>query len=203
MEVNSKLSIEDSSPLVDIKKYRKLVGSLIFLCNTRPDICFAVGVLSRFSNKPRESHWSAGMRVLKYIKGTLNYGILYGPRINTLNGYCDSDWAGDCDSRKSVSGYCFLLGFGVFSWISKKQPTVALSSTEAEYKAACFAACEAVWLRRILVDMGVVVRTATTIQCDNQSCMTIAKNLYFMHVQSTSRFNITMCESLLRMKLLS
>lgn len=179
MEVNAKLSMEDSSVLVDIKKYRKLVGSLIFLCNTRPDICFAVGVISRFSNQPREAHWAAGMRILKYIKGTLDHGIFYNPGLCNLHGYCDSDWAGDGDSRKSVSGYCFSLGSGIVSWISKKQPTVALSSTEAEYKAACFAACEAVWLRRILADLGVKVATATTLQCDNQSCMAIAKNPVF------------------------
>ena len=166
MEVNGKLSVEDASPLVDIREYRKLVGSLIFLCNTRPDISFAVGVLSRFSNQPRENHWKVGMRVLKYVKGTLEYGITYKAG-KTLAGYCDSDWAGDCDSRKSVSGYCFSLGSGVFSWISKKQPIVALSSTEVEYKAACVAACEAIWLRRILQDIGVPVEDATVLKCDN------------------------------------
>ena len=178
MEVNVKLSAEDASSLVDIKKYRKLVGSLIFLTNTRLDISFSVGVLSTFSNKPRESHWKEGMRVLRYIRGTLEYDITYNEG-DTLIGYCDSNWAGDCDSRKSVYGYCFSLGSGPFSWSSKKQPTVALSSTEAEYKAACFAACEAVWLRRILAVMGVPIRMATTLRCDNQSCMAIAKNPVF------------------------
>ncbi|MCO5606038.1 hypothetical protein L7F22_060225 [Adiantum nelumboides] len=119
------------------------------------------------------------MRILKYIKGTLDHGIFYKQDLCILHGFCDSDWAGDGDSRKSVSGYCFSLGSGIVSWISKKQPTVALSSTEAEYKAACFAACEAVWLRRILTDLGVQVATATTLQCDNQSCMAIAKNPVF------------------------
>lgn len=136
MEVDAKLSEDDTSPCVDEKEYRKLVGSLIFLCNTRPDISFAIGVLSRFSNKPRENHWKAGMRVLKYIKGTIRYGITYRGG-DTLTGFCDSDWAGDIHNKKSVSGYCFMLDPGVISWISKKQPTVALSST-------CFASCEAV-----------------------------------------------------------
>ena len=179
MESNCKLSQEDPSPMVDIRKYRQLVGSLIFLCNTRPDICFAVGVVSRFSNKPKETHWKAALRVLKYIVGTLNYGIFYKPTIDELSGYCDSDWAGDSDSRKSVSGYCFSIGSGAVSWTSKKQPTVALSSTEAEYKAACIAACEVVWLRRILMDVAVPIRTATVLRCDNQSCMAIAKNPVF------------------------
>ncbi|MCO5567781.1 hypothetical protein L7F22_021477 [Adiantum nelumboides] len=90
-----------------------------------------------------------------------------------------TDWARDCDSRKSVSGYCFSFGSGVFSWISKKQPTVALSSTEAEYKAACFAACEAICLKRILMDLDVPMKTTTTLHRDNQSCMAISKNPVF------------------------
>ncbi|MCO5569283.1 hypothetical protein L7F22_022995 [Adiantum nelumboides] len=118
------------------------------------------------------------MYILRYIKGTLEYGITYGAG-NTLTGFCDSDWAGDSDSRKSVSGYCFTLGCGTISWTSKKQPTVALSSTEAEYKAACFAACEAVWIRRLLAHLGAQEKEATIIKCDNQSCMAIAKNPVF------------------------
>ena len=118
------------------------------------------------------------MCVLKYVKGTLEYGITYRAR-KTLAGYCDSYWAGDCDSRKSVSGYCFSLGSRVFSWISKKQPTVTLSSIKAEYKATCIAACEAVWLRRILQDIGVPIKDATVLKCDNQSCMAITKNHVF------------------------
>ena len=178
MDVNGKLSSEDTSALVDDKKYKKLVGSLIFLCNTRPDLCYVVGVLSRFSNLPRQNHCQAGMRLLKYLKGTLEYGITYG-KGNTLTGFCDSDWAEDSDSRKSVFGYCFTLGSGVLSWISKKQPTVAQSSTEAEYKAACFATCEAVWLRRIFFDLGFLPSGPTLLQCDNQSCIAIAKNPLF------------------------
>ena len=178
MEVNAKLSMEDTSPPINVMKYRQLVGSLIYLCNTRPDLSYVVGVLSRFSNQPRNNHWKAGMRVLRYIKGTLDYGVTYKAG-SSLTGHCDSDWAGDIDSRKSVSGYCFSLGSGIFSWISKKQPTVALSSTEAEYKAACFASCEAVWLRRILWHLGVQEEHATVLRCDNQSCMAIAKNPVF------------------------
>jgi hypothetical protein len=178
MEVDLKLSMEDTSPLVEERLYRKLVGSLIFLCNTRPDISYAVGVLSRFSNKPRENHWNAGMRILRYLKGTQGYGINYSTG-KTLIGFCDSDWAGDVDSRRSVTGYCFTLGSGCISWISKKQPTIALSSTEAEYKAACFASCEARWLRWILGDMGMIQEQPTVLHCDNQSCMAIAKNPVF------------------------
>ena len=95
------------------------------------------------------------MRVLKYIKGMLEYGITY-TKGNTLARFCDLDWVGDVDSRRSVSGYCFLLGSGVVSWVSKKQPMIALSSIKVEYKSTCFASCEVVWLRKILGDMGVV-----------------------------------------------
>ena len=173
-----KLSREDSSPLMDEGKYIRLVGSLIYLCNTRLDTSFATGVLSKFSNKPWKNHWNVGMWVQKYIKGTLQYGITY-TMSRTLIGFCDSKWAGDMDSRKSITYYCFSLGSRVVSWVSKKQPTVALSSTEADYKSACFASCEAMWLRRIFGDLGIAQSKPTHLSCDNQSCMAIAKNLVF------------------------
>ncbi|XP_068638430.1 secreted RxLR effector protein 161-like [Aristolochia californica] len=178
MEVNTKLSINDSSEKVDNNLYRKLVGSLIFLCNTRPEISYGVGVLSRFSNNPSKTHWQGGMQILKYLKGTLTFGVSYTRR-DILFGYCDSDWAGDIDTRKSVTGYEFLFGSGIISWANKKQQTVALSSTEAEYKAACVAACEAVWLRRILTDIGIPLTESTTLNFDSQSCIAMAKNPVF------------------------
>ena len=191
MEVELKLSTEDASPLVDERLYRKLVGSLIFLCNTRPDINYSVGVLSRFSNKPRENHWNVGMRILRYLKGTQGYGINYNTG-KTLIGFCDSNWAGDVDSRRSVTGYCFTLGSGCISWISKKQPTVALSSTEAEYKAAFFASCEARWLRYILGDIGMRQERPTVLNCDNQSCIAIAKNPAF-HARTKHIDPVSLC----------
>ena len=128
MEVNAKLSMEDSSQPIGIGEYRKFVGILIFLCNTKPDISLDVGVLSRFSNKPRENHWKAGMQVLRYLKGTLDYGITYTSG-TSLYGHCDSDWAGDIDSRKLFFGYCFSLGSRVPSWINNKNQTImAISS---------------------------------------------------------------------------
>ena len=116
------------------------------------------------------------MCILSYIKGTLECGITFG-KGNTLTGFCDSDWVGD--TRKSISGYCFSLGSGTVSWSSKKQPTVALSSMEVEYKAACFAACEAVWIRRLFAHLGVQKEGAMVIKCDDQNCMAIAKNPIF------------------------
>ncbi|MCO5611850.1 hypothetical protein L7F22_066109 [Adiantum nelumboides] len=126
------------------------------------------------------THAHARKRVLRYIAGTLDYGITYTRgEDSTLVGFCDSDWVGDIDGRRSVTGYCFSQGSGVISWISKKQPTVALSSIEAEYKPACFTSCEALWLRRLLGDMGAVQEQPTMLLCDNQSCMAIARNPVF------------------------
>ena len=119
MEVNVKLSKEDSSPLEDEAKCRRLVGSLIYLCNTWLDINYATAVLSRFANKPWENHWRTRMQVLKYIAGTIDYNITY-TKDNILTRFYDSDWAGDMDSRRSVIGYCFSLISKVVSWVSKK-----------------------------------------------------------------------------------
>ena len=178
MDPNSKLSISDSSPPCDASLYRQMVGSLIWLTHTRLDIAFSAGVLGSFSAKPLTSHLHAVRRVLRYLNATPHRSILYG-RGSTLVGYSDSDWAGDIDNRRSTTGFCFTLGSGAVSWSSKKQPTVALSSTEAEYRAACSAATEAIWLRRLLAELGAPQRSSTLIWCDNQSCIAIAKNPVF------------------------
>jgi hypothetical protein len=132
-----------------------MVGILNYLITTRPDISYFVIVLSQFMAKPHESHWNAAKAILMYLKGTLDYGIKYTDAYNfELTSYSDSDWAGNLDDRRSTTGYVFSIGSGVVSWSSKKQPTVSLSSTEAEYKALCAATCEVVWLRRLLQDVG-------------------------------------------------
>ncbi|KAH9291933.1 hypothetical protein KI387_042879, partial [Taxus chinensis] len=179
MEVGLKLSAHDDSPPVDETLYRQLVGSLIYLTTTRPDLCFAVSYLSRFLSKPKLIHWGAAKRVLRYVKGTLDFGILYQRVADfTLIGYTDSDWGGSVDTRRSTTGYIFSLGSGVISWQSKLQPTVAISSTEAEYKAVVSAGCEAVWLRQILVDFQFSQVTATPLSlfCDNQGVLKMVKN---------------------------
>ena len=135
--------------------YRQMVGSLNYLTTTRPDISYYVSVLSQFMAKPHESHWNAAKVVLRYLKGTLDYGIKYTDASDVeLTGYSDSDWAGNLDDRRSTTGYAFNIGSGVVSWSSKKQPTVSLSSTGAEYKALCAITCEVVWLRRLHPDVG-------------------------------------------------
>ena len=125
--------------------------ALNYLTTTRPNISYSVSVLSQFMEKPHESHWNAAKAVLGYLKGTLDYGIKYTDASDVeLTGYSDSDWAGNLDDRRSTTRYAFSIGSEVVSWSSKKQPTVSLSSTEAEYKALCAATCEVVWLRRLL-----------------------------------------------------
>lgn len=175
--VNEKLIKEDRSKQVDASLYRSLVGSLLYLTATRPDIMFATSLLSRFMHNPSQTHFGAAKRVLRYIQGTLDYGISYEKNVDAkLIGFCDSDWAGSVDDMKSTSGYTFSLGSGVFSWASKKQQTVAQSSAEAEYVSASLATSQAIWLSRILEDVGEKQEEATPIFCDNKSAIAMTKN---------------------------
>lgn len=154
MEKGLKLSTKSDSPIVDETKFRQLVGSLIDLTATRPDISFDVSYIFGFMRAPKADHWIAAKRVLRYVKGTSDYGILY-TRCNDpkLIGYIDLDCVGLVDDKNSISGYVFSLGTGAVTWSSKKQHATALSSAEVEYWGTVKAACEAVWLRRMLSNM--------------------------------------------------
>lgn len=180
MAPNEKLSKYDGKEKVDASIYRSLVGSLIYLTHTRPDIVHAVSIVSRFMSEPSKAHLTAAKRILRYVKGTKSYGILYKTEDDyKLTGYTDSDWAGSIDDRKSTSGYVFQLGTKAISWSSKKQATVALSSSEAKYIAATSASCEAVWLKRILGDLRQSTEDPTRIYCDNMSAIAMTKNPVF------------------------
>eukprot|EP00253_Pinus_taeda_P015362 PITA_15362 len=175
-----KLSREDSSKDFDPSLYKSIVGSLMYLTETRPDIMYAVSLISRFMERPKEAHWQAAKRILRYVKGTKMFGILYNVSEHSdLVGYTDSDWAGSVDDRKSTSGYVFHMGSGAISLASKKQSIVALSTTEAEYVAATAAACQAVWIRRMLRSLGQEQAKATVIFCDNSSAIALSKNSMF------------------------
>lgn len=140
--------------LKDATLFRQLVGSLFYLTITRPDISFSVGVVSQFMDKPCESHLIAAKRILRYIKGTLNFGLFYQQHTPLLlTGFVDADWAGDLNDRRSTIGYCFNMGSAAISWCSKKQTTVALSSCEAEYVGATMATQECIWLKRLIQEM--------------------------------------------------
>eukprot|EP01018_Ginkgo_biloba_P027335 Gb_24906 [translate_table: standard] len=180
LSLGEKLIKDDDSSKVDPTIYRRLVGSLMYLTSTRPDIMYAVSLVSRFMQDPSETHFRVAKRILRYVNGTCNFGIWYtSSDVFGLVGYTDSDWAGSIDDRKSTSGYAFNLGSGVISWSSKKQSTVSLSTAEAEYIATTLATCQTVWLRRVLVDLKQEQSMATTIYCDNNSTIAMTKNPVF------------------------
>ena len=152
----------------------------MYLKATRPDIMYAVSLISRFMERPKEAHWQATKRILRYVKGTKMFGILYhASEHSDLVGYTDSDWAGSVDDQKSTSGYVFHMGSGAISWASKRQSTVALSTAKAEYVAATVAACQAVWMRRMLRSLGQEQAKVTVIFCDNSLAIALSKNSVF------------------------
>ncbi|MCH79575.1 hypothetical protein A2U01_0000327 [Trifolium medium] len=143
MQRGTKLSQDSGTQLTDPESYRRLVGKLIYLTNTRPDISYSVPQLSQIMNKPTTLHHEAAIRVLRYIKSSPVLGLFFPSNFHLqLKGFCDSDWATCPDSRKSISGYCIFLGESLISWKSKKQATVSKSSSEAEYHAMASTVCE-------------------------------------------------------------
>eukprot|EP00253_Pinus_taeda_P018807 PITA_18807 len=178
--VGLKLTKEDNNKHFDPKLYKSIVGSLMYLTATRPDVMHAVSLISIFMERSKETHWQEAKRILRYVNGTKGFGILYSSSKSfVLTGYIDSDWAGSVDDRKSTSGYVFHMGSGAISWASKKKPVVFLSTAEAEYVAATAAACQAMWLRRVLRDLCHEQENGTTIYCDNSSAITLSKNSAF------------------------
>ena len=172
------VSGESSNDSCNQQLYQAVVGSLLYRSTkTRPDIAYAVSSVARFCACPTKEHWTAVKRILRYLKGTSNLGLLYRDNTPTeITGYSDADWAGDIGDRKSTSGYAFLLGGAAISWKSNKQTCVALSTAEAEYVALSAAAQEAVWLQQLVSDLVNKSIRETTILEDNQSAICLAKN---------------------------
>jgi hypothetical protein len=159
--------------------YAELVGSLNWLAsNSRPDISTAVGTLCRFISNPGRQHWKAAQQVLRYLSGTKHHGIAFEKQKDQpeIVGFSDADWAGDPDTRRSTTGYIFMLAGGPVSWKSKLQPSTSLSSVEAEYVALCGAVREAVWLRQLLTELGFPSKGPTTIAEDNKGCISVSSN---------------------------
>jgi hypothetical protein len=153
---------------IDPHLYRQLIGSLMYLVNTRHDICYVVSVLSQFMSQPRQTHWIAAKHVLRYLGGIVGYGLRYAFAVDMrLQGYVDADWAWSAVDRKRTSGCCFTLGFAMVSCYSRKQTSVALSVAEAEYIALCVAVREVVWLHKLLADLFGHEMDSTVIHCDN------------------------------------
>ena len=162
---------------MDPTLYRQLIGSLMYLVDTWPDLCFAVNTLMV---EPRSVHWVVAKHMLHYLAGTMDFGLDYrrseGIRLVV---YKNSNWADSVADRKSTFGCCFNLGSTAVSWFNQKQKSVALSSVEAEYMAASLASCEALWPRKLLVNLFGQELRPTVIYCDNQSCIQLSENPVF------------------------
>jgi hypothetical protein len=166
---------------VDSTIFMSLVGSLRYLTCTRPGILYGVGLVSCYMGSPTMTHFKAAKRIIRYVKGTIDFGLLYQSSNEfKLIGYSDNDWGGDVDDRKSTTGFVFYLGNSAFSWSSKKQPIVTLSSTcEAEYVAATSSVCHAIWLRKLLKELHMPQVDAKEIYLHNKSALALAKNPVF------------------------
>jgi hypothetical protein len=176
LNASVKLSREGDQPLdVSVYPYRELVGSLMYLAVcTRPDISQAVGALARYMSAPQKQHWDAARALLRYVRGTVEFGIRFAGS-EGLQGYCDADYAGDLDTRRSTTGFVFTLGGGAISWSSRLQPTVAVSTAEAEYMAAASAVKEALWLKKLFGTFGTDVAPVHMFS-DNQAAIKLIKH---------------------------
>ncbi|KAI5325061.1 hypothetical protein L3X38_034135 [Prunus dulcis] len=166
--------------LKDPEKYRRLVGRLLYLTITRPDITYSVHVLSRIMHQPRLPHMDAALWVVRYLKSTPGQGLLFQSEYKLdLIAYCDSDWEGCAITRCSTIGYCVFLGNSLISWQTKRQRTVSLSSAEAKYRAMTSTCCEITWLSFLLQDLHLPSSGASRMYCDNRAALHIAANLVF------------------------
>lgn len=180
MEASVRLTLDDGTVLDTPTEYRTLVGSLQYLSLTRPDIAFTVNKLSQYMHRPTSSHWKALKRVLRYLKGTINYGInIYRTSPLTLHAYSDADWAGDRDDFISTGAYIVYLGRNAIFWSSKKQSSVARSSTEAEFRSVAQTAAEITWIGNILLELGIVKLATPVIYCDNIGATSLSANPVF------------------------
>jgi hypothetical protein len=189
-EVNQEATDDQELPLT----YRAVIGSLLYAAlSTRPDLAHAVSALAAHVAAPTAEHWQLCRRVLRYLKGTVARGLTYGGlgTDQQLTVYSDSDWAGNrTGDARSTTGWLTMIGGGPVSWTSRKQSTVALSSTEAEYLAMGEAVQELLWMQQLLKEIGfeASVEGGTTLHCDNQSAITISS--HEKHHQRTKHINV-------------
>nr|GEX56392.1 ribonuclease H-like domain-containing protein [Tanacetum cinerariifolium] len=191
VDTDSKLSPE-GVPVQDLTLYRSLAGGLQYLTFTRPDISYAVQQICLYMHDPREPHLAALKRILRYIRGTLDFGFhLYSFTTISLVGHTNADWTGCPSTRRSTSGYCVFFGDNLLSWSSKRQQTISRSSAEAEYRGVANVVAETAWLRNLLRELHSPLSAATLVYCDNVSAT------YLMQISSPKDFHqLWFCSSL-------
>ncbi|CAM8893628.1 unnamed protein product [Rhodiola kirilowii] len=182
MSATEKLVRDSGQPLndKDVTKYRSMVGGLLYLTLTRPDISFAVNKVCQYVSKPTDDHWEAVKRILRYVKGTIDTGLKFRRSSLTRHSiFTDADWAGCSDDHRSTGGFTIFLGPNLISWSAKKQPTVSRSSTEAEYKALANGTAEATWIQSVLRELGVKQKQPPILWCDNLGATYVTANPVF------------------------
>jgi len=175
IDPNQKLQSEGKGDLVDTTRYQRLVGRLIYLSHTRPDITFAVSLVSEFMQSPHEEHLEAVHRILSYLKSTPGRGLFFKKTgQQAIEVFTDADWAGSITDRKSTSGYCTFVWGNLVTWRSKKQDVVARSSAEADYRTMAQGVCEILWLKRILEELQLPMTLPMKLYCDNKAAINIS-----------------------------
>ncbi|XP_071739797.1 secreted RxLR effector protein 161-like [Rutidosis leptorrhynchoides] len=176
MATNVKLTLEGEGEPFDITKYRGMIGSLLYLTASRPNIMFSVCLSAKFQENPKTSHVKAVKRIFRYLKGTMHLGLWY-PKFTWVDIMCfaDSDHGGSMIDRNSTSGVCVFVGLCLTSWFSKKQTSIALSTTEAEYVAMGRACAQVLWMKQTFIDYC-IFSSEIPICCDNKSAIDLSKN---------------------------
>ncbi|KAF5464385.1 hypothetical protein F2P56_014463, partial [Juglans regia] len=170
-----KFSAQEGILLENPTSYRQMVGTLQYLTLTRPDVAFAVNFVCQFMQAPREPHLQAVKRIFRYLKGTIHLGLHFiKSPLSAFQGYCDADWAGSRDDRRSTSGFAIYMGSNLLSWGAKKQTTVARSTAEAEYRSLASTTAELLWFMNLLTNLGYKL-SAPTIHSDNISAISMAR----------------------------
>jgi len=171
-----KLTKDENGVAIDQSLYKSMIGSLLYLTASIPDITFVVGVCARYHSEQKISHFTQVNQILKYINSTNDYGIMYSHSENSvLIGYCDADWEGSANDRKSTSGGCFFMGNNLISWFIKKQNSASRSIAEAEYITAGSSCSQLVWMKQMLKEYN-VEQDILTLYCYNLSSINISKN---------------------------
>ncbi|CAA7031042.1 unnamed protein product [Microthlaspi erraticum] len=180
MVQNHNLAKDEGDYYNDPLRYRRLVGRLVYLTHTRPELSYAVHMLAQFMKNPRIKHWEAAVRVVRYLKGSPGQGIMLSSNNDLqIKAYCDSDYNACPMTRRSLTGFMVLLGDSPIAWKTKKQDTVSFSSAEAEYRAMGFTTREIKWNRELLACFGISHPQAMHLFCDNKAALHIAANPVF------------------------